>query len=112
MYVVAAATSPARIGAISAGMITLEVRAFHSTAPLPTAAIVAPTMPPIKAWEDDDGTPNHHVTRFHVIAPIKPAKITVSVTSAGLTMPFATVAATLIEMNAPTKFRIAAMPTA
>ena len=33
-------------------------------------------------------------------------------TSPWLTIPFAIVAATLIERNAPTKFRVAAIPTA
>src|SRR3954465_8942159 len=69
-------------------------------------------MPPISACEDDDGTPNHHVTRFHVIAPINPAKITVGVTAPASTIPLATVAALVIDMNAPAKLRIAAMPTA
>ena len=69
-------------------------------------------MPPISACEDDDGTPNHHVTRFQAIAPTRPAKITVVVTTPASTIPLATVAATVIEMNAPTKFRIAATPTA
>ena len=69
-------------------------------------------MPPISACEDDDGTPNHQVTRFQAIAPTRPAKITVVVTTPASTMPFATVAATVIEMKAPAKFSIAAMPTA
>src|SRR3954454_19340775 len=38
--------------------------------------------------------------------------MTVVVTTPESTMPFATVAATLMEMKAPTKFRIAATPTA
>ena len=48
----------------------------------------------------------------HVIAPISPAKIVVRLTTPASTMPFATVAATVIEMNAPAKFRTAATPTA
>src|SRR5262245_26873977 len=92
--------------------MTFESTPFHSTADVPIAAQVEPIMPPISACEDDDGTPNHHVIRFQVIAPINPAKITVGVTTPASTMPLATVAATVIEMNAPAKLRIAAMPTA
>src|SRR3954453_14583967 len=68
-------------------------------------------MPPIRACEEDDGIPNHHVTRFQLIAPIKPAKTSLGVTTSALTIPLAPVAATVIEMKAPTKFRLAAMPT-
>src|ERR1700754_2314348 len=69
-------------------------------------------MPPISACDDDEGTPNHHVMRFQVIAPINPAKIIVVVTTSASTMPVATVAATVIEMKAPPKFSSAATPTA
>ena len=69
-------------------------------------------MPPISACEDDDGSPNHQVARFQAIAPISPPKTTVGVIAPASTMPPATVAATLSEMNAPTKFRIAAIVTA
>src|SRR4051794_18446868 len=97
---------------MAAGTMTFDNTPSHSTPLLPTAAIVAPSMPPISACDDDDGTPNHHVTRFHVIAPTSPQKITVVVTTPPSTMPLATVAATVIEMKAPTKFRTAATPTA
>src|SRR5262249_10650971 len=108
----AAATTPARIGAITAGISTLDVSSLNSTAEVPTAAIVAPTIPPMSACDEEDGTPNHHVTRFQVIAPTSPAKITVGVMAPELTMPVAAVAATLIEMSAPTKLSAPAIPTA
>src|SRR5690349_21078614 len=69
-------------------------------------------MPPISACDDEDGMPNHQVIRFHVMAPMRPAKIAVGVTTPASTIPLATVAATVIEMKAPTKLRIAATPTA
>ncbi len=69
-------------------------------------------MPPMSACDELDGRPNHQVARFHAIAPMRPPKTTVVVTTSASTMPEATVAATSSEMNAPTKFRIAAMPTA
>src|SRR4029078_11290672 len=62
--------------------------------------------------EDDGGMPNHHVARFHAIAPTRPAKIAVGVMTPASTIPLATVAATVIEMKAAAKLRIAAMPTA
>ena len=47
-----------------------------------------------------------------MIAPISPAKTTVSSIASGSTKSLAMVAATASEMNAPTKFRIDAMATA
>src|SRR5438270_10942700 len=46
------------------------------------------------------------------MAPTRPAKMIVVVTSVDDTIPLATVAATFSEMNAPTKLRIEAKPTA
>ncbi len=69
-------------------------------------------MPPIRACEDDDGSPSHHVTRFQAIAPIRPANTVRSVIEVESTMPLAIVAATASDRNAPTKFRVAAMITA
>ena len=47
-----------------------------------------------------------------MIAPTRPPKTTVGVITSPFTMPLATVAATLSEMNAPTKLSTAAMLTA
>jgi hypothetical protein len=66
----------------------------------------------MRAWLELDGNPRYHVSRFQVIAPTRPASSTSSVIASGLTMSFATVAATLIETKAPAKFRTAAMSTA
>ena len=82
------------------------------TAEVPTAAITAPTIPPISACEELDGRPKYQVIRFQAIAPTRPAKMTVGVIAVASTMSSAIVAATWIEMKAPTKLRIAAMPTA
>jgi hypothetical protein len=55
-------------------------------------------------------------TRFQVIAPMSAASTSsspsVPASTFGLTMPLAIVAATLIEMNAPAKLRIADRTTA
>jgi hypothetical protein len=78
----------------------------------PLAAKAAPTRPPMSACDELEGSPKYQVARFHAIAPIRPAKTTVVVTSSDSTMPWATVAATLSEMKAPAKFRTADMRTA
>src|SRR5579863_9981481 len=36
----------------------------------------APTNPPIKAWDEEEGMPASQVTTFHTIAPISAPKIT------------------------------------
>ena len=69
-------------------------------------------MPPMSAWLELDGSPRSHVTRFQVIAPTSPARMTLSVTASGSTIPVAIVAATLSETNAPAKFSTDAMRTA
>ncbi len=74
----------------------------------PAATKVAPTTPPIRACELDDGRPKYQVVRFQAIAPISPAKITVVVIAAASTTSSATVAATSSEMKAPAKLSIAA----
>ncbi len=69
-------------------------------------------MPPISAWLELDGMPRYQVMRFQVIAPTSPASTTSSVITSASTMPFATVAATSSETNAPAKLRTAAIATA
>src|SRR4051794_12077381 len=92
--------------------MTLPSRPSPWIALAPSAANVAPTMPPISACDELDGNPKYHVARFQAIAPINPPKTVVEVTAEVSTIPFATVAATASEMKAPTKFRIAAKVTA
>ncbi len=70
----------------------------------------------MSAWLELDGIVKYHVIRFQVIAPISAARTRTSplppASTSGLTIPFAIVAATLIEMNAPAKFRQADRTTA
>src|SRR3954447_12351253 len=106
------ATTNASTGAISAGIKSLDTRAEPETPSAPTATSTAPTTPPISACDELDGKPKYHVARFQMIAPIRPPKMISGVTAVGSTKSFATVAATLSEMNAPAKFRIAAYRTA
>src|SRR3712207_3669036 len=99
-------------GATNAGITTLLSRPSPSTASGPAATNAAPATPPISACEELEGRPKYHVARFQAIAPMSPANTIVVVIASASTMPFATVAATSSEMNAPTKFRIAASVTA
>src|SRR5258705_8523064 len=50
----------------------------------PPWAIAAPAKPPIKVCEDDEGMPNHQVSKFHAIAAIKPEKITTIMFDCGI----------------------------
>src|SRR3954470_1863051 len=112
MPIAAPATRKARIGATTAGISTLPTNPSASTASNPAAATAEPTTPPISACEELEGSPKYQVTRFQAIAPIKPAKTIVGVITSALTTSLATVAATLIEMKAPTKLSSEAKPIA
>src|SRR5918992_6399850 len=105
-------TRNASSGATSAGTTTLSTMPEPNTASAPSATNAEPTTPPISACDDDDGRPKYHVSRFQKIAPTRPAKTIVGVTRSASTIPFATVAATSSDRKAPTKLRIADIPTA
>ena len=93
-------------------MTTLSTTPLHFTVSAPASA--APTSPPISACDDDDGRPSHQVSRFHAIAPssaastmIRPARPV-----GGSMIPPPTVAATFVEISAPTMFITAASASA
>ena len=86
----------------------MPIRPSLITASVPAAAIVEPTTPPINACDELEGSPKYQVARFQTIAPTRPAKTTVGVTTFAFTTPVATVAATASEMKAPTKLNRAA----
>jgi hypothetical protein len=72
-------------------------RPAHCTAPkLPTLATEAPTRPPIRACELEEGMPAHQVIRFQLIAPIRAAKIRRSPMMWGSMIPAPTILATLV----------------
>jgi hypothetical protein len=75
-------------------------------------ATPAPANPPIRAGEDEVGSPSHQVRKFQAIAPTSPAKITASDTTAESTV-LPTVLATLVwnTMKAR-KLKLAAQITA
>ena len=83
---------------------------WKKMASAPSATKTAPTMPPISACDELDGSPKYQVIRFHAIAPTSPPNTASSpIEFAWIsTTSWATVAATSSETNAPTKFRIAA----
>ena len=108
----AAASSAPITGASNDGMSTLSHSPCHWTTPRPSAATAEPTMPPMSAWLELDGSPTYQVMRFQVIAPTRPARTMSSVMASWSTIPFAIVAATAKDTNAPRKFRIAALMTA
>ena len=98
----------ASTGATSAGIITLpRMPCSKKIASGPSATNTAPTIPPMRAWDELEGRPKYQVIRFHAIAPTRPPKTAsrpielawISTTS------WATVAATSSEMKAPTKLR-------
>ena len=78
------------------------------------AASAAPTMPPISACDDDDGSPKYQVIRFHTIAPISAQNTSPSPAEpvGAAMMPAVTVAATLVPSSAPTRFITAARVSA
>ena len=93
------------------GQTTLFQMPSHCTGSGPPAASAAPTRPPTSACDDDDGRPSLHVKRFQAIAPKSAARISCGVTRPGsvLIRPSPTVFATFVDVNAPTKFMIAAI---
>src|SRR5687768_1627885 len=68
-----AATIKPMMGEKMSGSTTLLNKPDQTTLPVPSAAIPAPTMPPISAWLEEEGIPKYHVMRFQVIAPIRAA---------------------------------------
>ena len=61
-----------KIGDSTIGIRTLSTIVVQCTTAPATSA--APTRPPMRAWEDDEGRPKYQVIRFHVIAPSEPGE--------------------------------------
>src|SRR5580765_7826902 len=67
----------------------------------------------MSACDDDEGRPYHQVVRFQVIAPIRPARTSIGVTTEGSTTPFPMVLATWTpKTRKATKLKKAAQITA
>src|SRR3954447_16698864 len=101
-----------KTGESSMGMTTLlQITPHCTTTP---AARAAPARPPMRAWEDEDGSPNHHVMRFQPVAPTRAAATSHSpLTPVGASMiPEPIVAATFPPKKAPNRLAIAAIARA
>jgi hypothetical protein len=64
------------VGERTPGLTTLSQIPLQLMTSTPDAAIAEPAMPPMRAWLELDGRPRNHVMRFHVIAPTRPARMT------------------------------------
>lgn len=66
------------------GASTMKIRVLvHPDtiiAAIPALATAAPAYPPMSACDELVGSPKYQVMRSHVIAPIRPAKMTENVT--------------------------------
>ncbi len=80
--IMAKPSAKATNGEMSIGRRTLSTTVAQLTRTPP--AMAAPTRPPIRACEEDDGNPKYHVIRFQVIAPSSPA---ITITSPWLPVP-------------------------
>lgn len=69
-------------------------------------------MPPIRACDELEGMPSSQVSRFQTTPPTRPANTSSSVTMLESMRPLAIVAATAVDMNAPTRFSTAESRTA
>ena len=61
-------------------MSTWDTTPVQITPCAPTAAIMAPTMPPIRACDELDGIPSSQVSRFQTMPPTRPANTSCRVT--------------------------------
>src|SRR4051795_5493835 len=84
----------------------------HSTPAHPDWTRAAPIRPPKSACEELDGSPSHHVRRFHAIAPNNAARTVFSVARPVSMIPLPTVLATAVVTNAPAKLATDATRTA
>ena len=101
----------------STGAITIKITIFITPAMTtelhPELATAAPTNPPTRVCDELEGSPNHHVTRFHAIAATSAEAITVRFITSGLITPFPIVVATFRgKIRKATKLKKAAIPTA
>src|SRR5688500_6574609 len=72
----------------------------------------APMKPPMRACDEDVGSPSYQVARFQPIAPTSPPKMTATLTTDGSTI-LPTVSATLVwNTRKATKLNTAAQRTA
>jgi hypothetical protein len=105
------ATMKPTIGDNTIGIRTLSTMADQFTELLEASA--APTRPPIRACDDEEGNPKYQVVRFHTMAPPSAARITTRPSSPlGGVITSDTVLATSWPSSAPAKFITAAIVNA
>ena len=106
-----ASTSPSRGERTIAAEVLISPCAMMTLQP--ALASADPTRPPTRAWDDEEGMPNHQVMTFHAMAPHSAPKITALSMIAGDTMPDPTVIATCSpKTRKATKLKNAAQATA
>ena len=105
-------TQNPNIGEVNIGIITLSINVWTWTTLTPALTIAAPSKPPIRAWEELDGNPKSHVSKFQITAESKAQKITVNVIMSALTIPEPIVFATCVPVKAPINSRLAPKRTA
>ena len=66
---------PPIIGAKKINKTTLRISPLSMT-PKPACATAAPAKPPIKVCDEEEGIPNHQVSKFQKVAASKPERIT------------------------------------
>jgi len=99
------------------GLITMNRIGFTQPdvmrATAPALATAAPPNPPIRACEEELGSPKYHVIRFQTIAPINAPRTTLGSTTDGSMSPLPIVFATAVPtVNAAMKLKNAAHMTA
>src|SRR5207244_9615055 len=99
-------------GAITAGIAILCASPCHCTPFVHDCAIAAPTSPPIRACDELDGSPSHHVSRFQTMAPSSAASTVFVSVRPTFTIPLPTVFATAVVTKAPAMLATDAMATA
>src|SRR6476659_9500477 len=91
-------------GETAPGTTTFSHTPCHWTPLDPDCTSAAPHSPPISACVEEDGRPNHHVRRFHAIAPTSAARIVFSVATPVSIIPLPTVFPTAVVTTAPARF--------
>src|SRR5215218_2395748 len=78
----------------------------------PALATPAPAKPPMRACDEDVGSPSHQVRKFQVTAPVSPAKMTASLTTSGSTVLPTVLATPVWNTRTAAKLKKAAQMTA
>src|SRR5829696_2667355 len=91
-------------------MVFSRLAAFRTLNP--ALATPAPAKPPIRACEEEVGSPSHQVKKFQATAPTSPAKTTASLTTAGSTVLPTVLATPVWNTKKAAKLKKAAQMTA